>query len=115
MVTDLGPWRKGGARNNTPSRSPHGTRPKLTGFRRSSAKHVVGQSHGLCGRRRMLERVDPLDLASANGDVCAMWRRVAGKTALQVEERNLSALRKMREVRSVDAGEEQGTLSAESC
>lgn len=115
MVTELAAMKEGRSEKQhtftgTPPHAPEADRlPPFIG------KHVVGQSRGLSGRVRMLERVDPLDVASANGDVRATRRRVAGKTALQVEERNRSAVGTVREVRSADAGDEHGTDVAESC
>ncbi len=113
MITELAAMKEGWSEEQhtftgTPPHAPETER--LPPF---IDKHVIGQSHGLVGGVRVLERVDPLDVANANGDVRATRRRVAGKTTLQVEERKWSAVGKVREVRSADARDEHWTDVAE--
>lgn len=69
MVTKLGPIKEGRSEKQhtftgTPPHAPEADRlPPLID------KNVVGQSRGVFSGVRMLERVDSLDVAGANGDV----------------------------------------------
>ena len=113
MVTKLAPMKEGRSEKQhtftgTPPHAPEADR--LPPF---SDKHLVGQSRGISGGVRMLERVEPLDVASDNGDVRATRRRVARKTTLQVEKRKRSFVGKVREVPSADVWDEHGTDAAE--
>ena len=114
MVTKLAPMKEGRSEKEDTFTGAPPHPPEADRLPPFSDKHLVGQSRSLFGGVRMLERIDPLDVASNNGDVCATRRRVARKTTLQVEERKRSAVvGKVREVRTAEAWDEHGTDAAE--